>query len=65
MATRCDRCVMTTIDPETGARGPEPLRTFATYRQEDGKLWFGIHLAPEAEGATLRVGDAVTVTERV
>jgi hypothetical protein len=30
--------VMTTIDPVSGARGPEPLRTLATYRAEGGSV---------------------------
>lgn len=57
---RCDRCVMTTVDPLTGEKGPEPLRTLATYRREDGKVWFGQNLVPDGEG-TVRVGDAVRV----
>lgn len=42
----CDRCVMTTIEPSTLARGKEPIRTLAAYRRRDGKTWFGIRLAP-------------------
>lgn len=55
---RCDRCVMTTLDPKTGEAGDEPLRTLATYRREHGKVWFGMHLVPEGDG-TVRVGDPV------
>lgn len=57
---RCDRCVMTTVDPVTGDKGLEPLRTLAGYRREDGKIWFGMNLVPDARGQ-VRVGDAVTV----
>jgi uncharacterized protein YcbX len=53
---RCDRCSVTTVDPETGERGKEPLRTLATFRQEDGKVWFGMNLIHDGAGA-LRVGD--------
>lgn len=64
-AKRCTRCVMTTIDPATGERGPEPLRTFATYREDDdGKVCFGVYLVPEAPGSIVRVGDAVDVVDR-
>lgn len=59
---RCDRCVMTTIDPATGDKGPEPLRTLASYRREDGKVWFGMSLVAEADG-WVRVGDEVVVVE--
>lgn len=38
---RCGRCVLTTLNPLTGQKGPEPLRTLATYRQQDHKLVFG------------------------
>lgn len=57
---RCDRCVVTTIDPTTGEHGKEPLRTLAQYRREDGKVWFGMNLIPDACG-TLRVGARVVV----
>lgn len=55
---RCDRCSVTTVDPESGQRGKEPLRTLASYRQEDGKVWFGMNLIHDSEG-TLSVGDLV------
>jgi uncharacterized protein YcbX len=55
---RCDRCSVTTVDPDTGVRGKEPLRTLATYRREDGKVWFGMNLIHDGEG-TLAVGDLV------
>ncbi len=55
---RCDRCVMTTVDPATGERGREPLKTLAGYRLEEGKVWFGMNLVAETTG-TLRVGDDV------
>ncbi len=51
----CDRCVVTTIDPKTGQAGREPLRTLATYRRWDGKVWFGTNLIAENEGV-LEIG---------
>lgn len=57
---RCDRCVVTTIDPDTGEQGKEPLRTLAHYRKEDGKVWFGMNLIHDGSGR-LHVGDAVSV----
>jgi uncharacterized protein len=56
---RCERCVITTIDPLTGERGREPLRTLAKYRLDDQKVWFGMNLIHDGTGV-LRVGDAVT-----
>lgn len=54
----CDRCVMTTYDPQTLARGAEPIATLARHRRWDGKTWFGTRLVPLDEGI-LRVGDPV------
>ena len=56
----CDRCSVVTIDPENAKTGDvEPLRTLATFRARDGKVWFGMNLIPEATGE-LHVGDSVT-----
>jgi len=55
---RCDRCVVTTIDIATGERSKEPLRTLATFRLEDSRVWFGMNLVHDGTGM-LRVGDAV------
>lgn len=57
---RCSRCVMTTVDPETGLVGREPLRTLAKYRLHDRQVWFGMNLIHDNFG-TLRVGDEVEV----
>lgn len=57
---RCERCVVTTIDPETGEQGKEPLRTLSYYRLEDGNVWLGMNLIHDSRG-TLRLGDRVTV----
>ena len=41
----CSRCVLTTVDPETGEfSGKEPLRTMASYRKQNGKVLFGQNL---------------------
>lgn len=38
----CSRCVITTVNPETGRKqGAEPLKTLATYRRKDNKVYFG------------------------
>ena len=58
----CDRCVFTTIDPDTLDKGKEPIRTLARHRRWDGKVWFAVNLIPDAPGS-VRVGDPVTVEE--
>jgi uncharacterized protein len=62
----CIRCVLTTIDPATGERGKEPLRTLATYRRHDNDILFGENVMPARAslGQTIRVGDAITVLAR-
>lgn len=54
----CDRCVLTTIDPVTLERGPEPIRTLSRHRKWDGKVWFGVWLVPQGRGR-IRLGDPV------
>ena len=64
----CARCVLTTVDPETGQKGREPLRTLATYRQWKHKILFGQNVLARPTGelilGTLRVGQAVAVLTR-
>ena len=55
---RCERCVVTRVDPDTAELGPEPLRTLASYRADGGKIWFGMNLIHDGPGR-LRLGDAV------
>jgi uncharacterized protein len=54
----CARCVVTTTDQETLERGPEPLRTLATFRRQEHKVMFGQNVVHYGTG-TLRVGDVV------
>jgi uncharacterized protein YcbX len=55
---RCERCVITTVDPLTGKYGREPLRALAKYRLADQKIWFGMNLIHDNVGS-LKVGDRV------
>jgi uncharacterized protein YcbX len=61
----CDRCTMTMTDPDTAARGKEPIATLSRYRRWDGAVWFGMNLIPDSPGATIAVGDDVEVLEAV
>ncbi len=56
----CIRCQVTTTDQASGeVRGPEPLKTLATYRDSANGVMFGMNLIP-VKLATVRVGDLVT-----
>jgi len=48
----CSRCIITTIDPETGVKSHngEPLRTLSSYRKTDDKVFFGMNLIPRSSG---------------
>lgn len=61
----CDRCVITTTNPDDAARGKEPLTTLARHRRWDGATWFAMNLVPDNPGAVLRVGDDVEILESV
>lgn len=54
----CDRCVLTTVDQDTGEKGVEPLKTLSSYRQWDNKVYFGKNLVTLQDG-TLNVGDII------
>jgi uncharacterized protein YcbX/ferredoxin-NADP reductase len=66
LAGPCDRCVITTFDPGTGAadEAREPLATLVRRRRgEDGKPYFGQFLIPRGAGRIF-AGDRVEVLER-
>ena len=60
----CARCRVTTTNQLTAERGPEPLRTLATYRRDPDEptdVNFGQNLIHETKSGTLRVGDEVVL----
>jgi uncharacterized protein YcbX len=60
----CSRCVLTTVDPETGKfSGKEPLRTLATFRKENGKVLFGQNLLATKMGE-MEVGMPVEIISK-
>jgi uncharacterized protein len=62
VAKPCSRCIIPTIDTETAQRNPdrEPLRTLATYRRRDNKVYFGQNLIHRGTGL-LKVGDPLEI----
>ncbi len=62
VAKPCSRCIIPTIDIETGARGREPMQTLLTYRRRDNKVYFGQNLIHDGSGR-LAVGMRVEVLE--
>lgn len=56
----CSRCVLTTVDQETALKGTEPLRTLATYRKWDNKIYFGQNLLA-IDHTFVQEGDRITL----
>lgn len=59
----CARCVMTTIDQQSGAKAKEPLTTLSTYRMKRNKILFGQNLLYKGPGK-ITVGDTITIQEK-
>jgi uncharacterized protein YcbX len=58
----CARCVLITIDQQTGEKGQEPLRTLAGYRTVEKKIMFGQNLLHQHTGI-IHVGDELKVID--
>lgn len=61
----CARCILTTVDPETGVRNSnrEPLNTLTAYRRQDAGVMFGQNLVVEKSG-WVEIGENVTIREK-
>lgn len=56
----CSRCVLTTVDQDTAVKGIEPLRTLATYRKWNNKIYFGQNLLA-IDHTFVHEGDRITL----
>ncbi len=56
----CSRCVLTTVNQDTGIKGKEPLATLSTYRKVNNKVLFGQNLICE-KTSRIKIGDKITV----
>ena len=59
----CPRCVVINVEPETGIRGTEPLKTLSSYRLSGNDINMGQNLLCFKEG-TIEIGQPLTVTTR-
>ena len=60
----CARCVMTTVNPQTGQiDGKEPLKMLASYRKRGHKIFFGQNVITRS-AASVETGDGVRVISR-
>lgn len=60
IAKPCSRCIVTTIDQNTGIKGTEPLQMLATYRKQEKGIMFGQNIIHKNLG-TLTVGAPVEI----
>lgn len=58
----CARCPVITIDQESGIFNKEPLKTLATYRKKNNKVYFGQNLVHDGEGS-ISIGDELVIKE--
>lgn len=57
----CSRCILTTVDPDTGERNnSEPLQTLMTYRKQGNNIYFGQNVIHDHTGV-IQVGDSVSL----
>ncbi|WP_375176813.1 MOSC domain-containing protein [Marinobacter mobilis] len=59
----CSRCVMTTVNPDTGAKAGnlEPLRTLGHFRRTPDGVMFGMNAVHNGEPGQIAVGDPITI----
>ena len=59
---RMPRCVMTTLDPDTGTQDTDTLRFMAEHRRHDRHVVLGVY-GDVLDAGVIRVGDPVEVLE--
>ncbi len=57
------RCVVTTINQTTAAKGKEPLKTLSIYRSQNNKTYFGENVMAAGTG-TISTGNIVTILSK-
>lgn len=60
---RCERCVITTIDPETAQKGVEPLKTLNSYRNVDKAVVFGTYFLHSGPGEVSVDDEVIALVE--
>ena len=58
----CSRCVLITVNPETGEKGVEPLKELSTYRKKNNKVYFGENLLARSDGE-VNEGDLIEIID--
>ena len=53
-----ERCIVTTIDQETGKKGKDPLKALSELSSDDGKMIFGANMVSKGIGS-IAIGETV------
>lgn len=56
----CARCVLITVNQNTGVKSAEPLKTLSGYRLKNNKIMFGQNLIHKGNGA-IHLGDKINI----
>jgi uncharacterized protein len=56
----CARCVLTTVNQDTGEKGREPLLTLSRYRKQEDRILFGENVIPIDHGK-IQEGDEIVL----
>ncbi len=56
----CARCVITTINQQNIEKGKEPLKTLATYRTKNNKIYFGQNVLQQQNG-NIAIGNKIEI----
>jgi uncharacterized protein len=56
----CERCMITTVNQITAEKGAEPLKTLASYRKQNNKIYFGRNLVA-LNHDMVNVGDRIVL----
>jgi uncharacterized protein len=59
----CSRCVMTTINQQNAEKGIEPLKTLATYRLKNNKIYFGQNIIQQQNGS-IAIDDDIRIISK-
>jgi uncharacterized protein len=58
----CKRCILITVDQETGIKGTEPLATLSKFRKRDNGVYFGQNVIPTKLGQ-IAIGDEIILKD--
>ncbi|MCW8831043.1 MAG: MOSC domain-containing protein [Gammaproteobacteria bacterium] len=58
----CSRCIVPNVDIDSAERRKEPVKTLASYRKRDNKIFFGQNVVADGEGE-LEVGMEVKISD--